>query len=515
MRVLSASIAVSSIILGGWLSGAIAQNVIGTAGLNTTSQEPPLDSGNPPVGVIPQPSIESPGLIVGITLGELYTDNLRLAATGKPKQASWITEIQPFIKWAGSTPRFSGVLNYSMSGYLYAGQSRYNQVAHDLHALGTLTILPQHLFLDGTLSYRQAIINNELPAGSGTFFLTNNRANVAIGTLGPYWTQDLGEAGTMLLRYTVGRVLYNDHGISGQNASLLNGIPDITSKALQFSLTSPEYQTWGWNLGYSDQRIERDFGQDIHYAIVKLGASWQINNSTKLLADVGKENKFLPNGATKKLGAGFWDAGFNWSNTRDNLRLLVGHRFYGHSYELSWNHTAALLSTTVSYVERPTDLNQQLLGQNPGQIVLSPVGISYIPSLRQRQVYLMKRAMGSATYTMPAGSLRVTLYDERRTYLTLDNSQEKVANANIDWLFNIGPFTTLTPTLGWQRYQFQDSQVQNKTYGQLALVHQFNPKDFGSVRLRHDSRNVNSSLIMPGSRGYRVNVVFVQWTHLF
>lgn len=516
MRALSTSIVLSSIILGGWLTGAPAQNVMDAANtLNAPPQEPVPDSEDLQPGVIPQPTIESPGLVTGITLGELYTDNLRLAARNKPKQSSWITEIQPFIKWAGSTPRFSGILNYSMTGYLYAGQSRYNQVAHDLEGHGTFTILPQHFFLDGAVSYRRGIINNELPSGSGTFFLSNNRANVAMGTLGPYWVQDLGKAGTAMLRYTVGRVLYNSHGISGQNAGLLNGIPDITSKALQFSLVSPKDQTWGWNLGYSDQRIEPDFGQGIEYAMAKVGTSWQINNNLQWLADLGKENRFLPNGTVKKLGANFWDTGFAWSNTRDYLKLLVGHRFYGHSYEFAWDHTAALLTTSLGYVERPTDINRQLLGQSPGQIILSPIGVSYIPSLRERRIYLMKRATGSAAYLMPGGSLRVTLYDEKRTYLTLDNRQEKVANANVDWLFNIGPFTTFTPTLGWQRYQFQDGQVQNNTYGQLALVHQFNPKDSGSVRLRHDSRNVDSSLIVTGSRGYRVNVVFVQWTHLF
>lgn len=528
MRALSTSIVLSSVLLGGWLTAAAAQNAMdATSTPNGLAQEPTPDSEDLQPGAVPQPTIDSPGLVTGITLGELYTDNLRLAATNDRKQSSWITQIQPFIKWAGSTPRFSGVLDYTMTGYLYAGQSGYNQVAHDLTGNGIFTILPQHFFLDGTLSYRRGIINNQLPSGSGTFFLSNNRANIAMGTLGPYWIQDLGRVGTAMLRYTVGRVLYNSRGISGQNAGLLNGIPDITSKALQFSLVSPKDQIWGWNLGYSDQRIEPDFGQGIEYAMAKVGISRQISNNLQWLADVGKENRFLPNGTIKKLGANFWDTGFDWSNNRDYLKLLVGHRFYGHSYEFSWNHTAALLTTNLGYVERPTDINQQLLGQSPGQFVFSPGGVSYIPSLRERRIYLMKRAQGSANYLMPSGNLRLTLYDERRTYITLDNRRERVANANVDWLFNIGPFTTFTPTLGWRRYQFQDGQVQRNIFGQLALVHQFNAKDSGSVRLRHDSRNVDtgfvssgsqgldSSFVLPGSHGYRVNVIFVQWTHLF
>lgn len=515
MRALSTSAVLSSIVLGGWLTGATAQsvNVDARNALSSAADEQATGAEDEPVGVIPQPSIDSPGMVLGATLGELYTDNLTLAASGKPKQTSWITEIQPFFKGAWNGPRFSGVLDYTMTGYLYAGQSRSNQLAHDLKARGTFVILPQHFFLDGTALYGREVINNELPAGSGTFFLNNNRANVARGTISPYWIQDLGNVGTMMLRYTLGRIIYNHHGISGQNAGLLNGIPDITSNALQFSVVSPAYQTWGWNLMYSDQRIDPDFGRGIEYAVAKLGTSWQINNETKLLADVGKENRFLLDGTSKKLGASFWDVGFDWSNTRDSLKLLVGHRFYGRSYQFSWTRTAALLTTTMSYVEQPTDLNQQLLGQDPGAIVTSPFGISYIPSLRDHQTYLMKRATASARHIMPRGSLRVVLYDERRTYFLLDNREERVANANIDWLFDIGASTTLTPTFGWQRYQFQDGQIIYNRYAQLALVHQVNPNNFGSLRLRSDSRSVQSGA--PGAPGYRVNVLFLQWTHLF
>ncbi|MGH8283235.1 MAG: TIGR03016 family PEP-CTERM system-associated outer membrane protein [Gammaproteobacteria bacterium] len=468
---------------------------------------------NLPIGTVPQPSIANPGLVTGVTLGELYSDNLTLAAPGKPKQTDFITQIAPFLKYAFSAPRFSGLFDYSLTGYLYRGHSEHNQLSQNLAAQGTLVVLPQHFFLDGTALYGRQIINNELPAGEGTYFLTNNRANVAMGTLSPYWIQDLGNVATMTLRYSHGRVVYNTKGIPAQNDTLLAGIPNVTSNALQFSLVSPKYETWGWNLLYSNQRIEPDFGQGIEFAVAKLGTSLQVSGNTQLLADAGKENKYLPDGTVDKLGASFWDAGFDWSNTLDDFKLLVGHRFYGRSTQLSWIHTAALLTTTVSYVEQPTDINQQLLGQNPGQIITSPVGIPRIPSLTERQIYLMKRAMASATYTMARSTLSVTLYDELRTYFTLNSSQERVANADIAWLFNVGVFTTLTPTFGWQRYQFQDGQISYNTYEQLALVHQFNPDNFGSIKLRHDSSNVEFG--EPGAHGYGVNVIFLTWTRLF
>ncbi len=468
-----------------------------------------------PIGTVRQPTVADPGSVAGITLGELYTDNLRFAPSGEPKQTSWITQIQPFFKSAYSSPRFSGLFDYQLTGYLYPGKSRYNQLTQNLNTQGTLTVLPQHLFVDGTALYGSQVINNQAPSGSGTFFLSNNRANIGVATLSPYWVQDLGNVGTMTLRYSYGRVVYNTKGIRAQDGNVLSGIPNITSNAVQFTLVSPNYETWGWDLGYSDQRIDPDFGRSVEYARAKLGAYLEISNNTRLLADAGKESNFLPDGTVDKLGASFWDAGFAWSNGRTSLKALVGHRFYGRSYEFSGSRTAARLTTTIKYVEQPTDINQQLLGRNPGRVITSPVGLSGFPSLIERRVYLMKRGTASANYEMPTSRLRVTLYDERRTYFLLDNRQERVANANIDWRFNIGALTTLTPTIGWQRYQFQDGQIQYNRYAQLALVHQWNPKNFASLRLRHDSRNVN--FVTPGSvaHGYGVNVIFVQWTHLF
>lgn len=505
----------------------LSSAILASVGAPASAQEvPPATSTTPaaatggqsgdaqvPIGTVRQPTPDDPGWVSGVTLGEFYTDNLKLAAPGSPKQTSWITQVEPFLKAAVSRPRFSGLVDYRLTGYLYASQSHYDQLTQDLKAQSTVALVPQHLFVDGTALYGSEVINNQQVAAPGTFFLTSNRANVARGTISPHWTQDLGKAGTMNLRYSYGRVVYNTRGISGENANTLSGIPDVTSNALQFSLVSPEYETWGWNLNYSDQRIDPDFGRRVEFATGRVGTYVQVSTTTRLLADGGKESKFLPDGTVDKLGASFWEAGISWANGLNKLKLMVGHRFYGHSYQFSWVRTAALLRTTLSYEEQPTDINQQLLGQNPGELALSPIETPSLPSLRERQPYLMKRAAASAQYQMPRGRLRLTLYDERRTYFTLDNRQEKVANANVDWLFDIGAFTTFTPTVGWQRYQFRDGQVRHRTYEQVALVHQFGPENFISMKLRHQSSTVSS--VVPGAHGYGVNVVYLQWTHLF
>lgn len=532
MRRPSARVALSMIVLTGWMTVAGAQD----AGIEPPSPSPTQDEAadsmqNQPLGVIPQPTPASPGLVTGITLGELYTDNLRLAGPGKDKQSSWITEIQPFVKAATGGPRFNGMVDFSLTGYLYTGGSNRHQVAQNLNAQGTLTVLPEHFFIQGDATYGRAVINNEMPSGAGTFFLDNNRANIATASLSPYWIQEFGNVGTAMVRYTHARVVYNTRGITGESSNaptapinldhpgeartVLAGVSNATSDAVQASLVSPEGRNFGWNLGYSGQRIERDRGGPAaRFAMAKAGVYWQMNAQTRLLADAGKENKYLPDGSVETLAAPFWDAGFQWSTARDTIKLLVGHRFYGRSGEFSWTHAAALLRTTVRYVEQPTDLNQQLLSRGSLGIGLPPpTNVNQIPSLSQRRIYLMKRASFSADYEMPRGHLGLMLYDESRRYFTLDNQREKIANASLSWLFELGPYTNLTPTVGWQRYRFLDAHVNYTRYAQLALVHQINVSNFGSLRYRNDSRNTFFGT--PGVHGYRVNVLFLEWTHLF
>src|SRR6185312_14937603 len=119
MRVLSASVVLSSIVLGGWLTGAKAQSLDTPPALNSGGFGSAEGADSVPLGHVPQPSLDSPGMVVGITLGQLYTDNLKLAPDGKKEQAGWITQIQPFFRAATSRPRFSGLVNYTLNGYVY------------------------------------------------------------------------------------------------------------------------------------------------------------------------------------------------------------------------------------------------------------------------------------------------------------------------------------------------------------------------------------------------------------
>lgn len=530
MRTIPASLAMSSIILGGWLTGAHAQTPPPTdtpPEAPTAANQPADDADTTPPGEIPVPTLDVPGLTLGVMAGLNYTDNVRLSATDA--ESSLLAVVQPFVQAAHAGPRFSGTVNYSLTGYLYFTGPANNQVAQSLNANGTLVLVPQHLFLDGSAQYGRQAINNALPSGigggfnpgfgsgpgSGSFFLDNNQTNVATFSLSPYWMQDLGNVGTMTVRYAFGRVVYTDRGIPAESQGSLAGIPNVTSNSGQFSIVSPEGQRWGWNLGYSQQRLSPDFGTSTTFALAQAGTSYELNPSVRLLADIGKETQFLPDGTTEKLGASFWDAGFEWTGDRDHVRATAGHRFFGTSFQFSWSHTAARLTTNVSYTQQPTTYNQQLLGQGGGIIGLPPINLppSNIPSLTEINPYLSKRLTASATYSMPRSTLNAAVYNELRTYFYDDDADERVASANLSWAFFLGPRTSLTPGFWWQRYRFQTGQVNYNRYLNLSLSHQFNEKNFGQAQIYYRNGSVQSGV--PGAHGFNATTIFVNWTHLF
>ncbi len=517
MRMLSVILVLSPFALAGGIAPAMAQDAM--AANPAVVVQPASRQGQVsgaaqlPAGAVAKPTTESPGLVVGIKLGELYTDNVKLAGKGEPKDGRFITVAQPFMQAAYKSKRLTGVLDASLTGYLYAGHSGENQLAQHLNTNGTLTVVPQHLFLDGAASYGREIINNQRPAGGGTFFLGGNRANVATAALSPYWMQELGGFGTMTLRYTEGRIIYNTNGIKGSNRNELSGISDVTTYGLNFSIISPKDRIWGWKLLYSGERVKPDNRESLRFAQAKAELSRRFGLHSRVLVDYGKENRYFPNGEVDTLGSKFWSVGYRWTDPRNDFLLDGGHHFYGRSARLSWTHNASRLTTHVGYKEQPTDLNQQLMGRAAGINLDVPRGVSGIPSLFDRRVYLMKRASASAEYLMPKGNLKLTLYNEKRDFFFSHAGHETVSDAHLAWRFELGPFTTITPTVGWQRYRLTTQQVNYTNYEQIVFVHKIHDGDFISARLRHASRNVNA--IVPGNYGYAVNVIYFSWTHLF
>lgn len=517
MRAKQLSIAVTAIIMGAWLTTAAAQDAGAGAGASN-----PLDSmpawqiqsyGNLPQGVVTQPQPWNPGVVFGVSVGELYTDNLGLSYSGQPRQTDWITVVQPFVRAARSGPRFSGVVNYMLTGYAYADHSDNNRVSQNLDATGRLTLVPQHLFLDGFAKYDHENVDNFVPPGYGTFFINTNRTNVGVGQLSPFWQQDLGAAGLMTLRYSLGRVVY-DGGNDSTSASY--SLPNVTSNGVQFKLTQPLDAKLGWNINYAWQSLSPSFGPDVRLQAATAGVWYRVNQTLRFLGDLGRENNYRADGSAESLGATRWDIGLQWQSPTNAVLLKLGHRFFGPSSEFSWTHTAARLSTVLRYEQRPTDINAELLSQNLGPGTVYPVNINQpYPSLTARGpgLYILRRGSFGLNYELPNSKLSFSAYSETRDYFVPDGGPERVEQANIAWMFQLGARTTLTPSIEWQKFKYTGGLESNPRTEQLVLMHQFTPHDYATFRYRHGAWDYEQ--IAAPTNNLDVNVLYAQWIHLF
>lgn len=517
MRAKQLSIALSAIILGGWLTAAVAQDAGNSADGSTLGDAMPAwqiqSYGNLPPGVVGQPQPWKPGIVAGVSLGELYTSNLWMNYSGQPKTSDWITVVQPFVRAARSGPRFSGVVNYSLTGYAYSGNSAYNTVAQDLDAIGRLTVVPQHLFVDGFAKYDHENLSDFMPPGYGTFYIGTHRVNVGVARLSPYWQQSFGAAGIMTLRYSLGRVVYDRAGDSvGANYAL----PDVTSNGLQFKLEQPRDARLGWSVNYAWQRLDPSFGPDVRFQTATASVWYRVNETLRFLGDLGRENNYRADGTAESLAATLWDVGLQWTSPTNDVTVKLGHRFFGPSSELSWTHTAARLSTVLRYEQRPGDINMELLNQNLGPGTVWPVYMTQqYPNLTARGpgLYILRRGSFNLNYELASSKLSASVYNEIRDYFVPTGGPQRVFDARLAWMFELGSRTTLTPSVEWQKLRYDGGIESNPRSEQIALMRQVTSHDYASLRYRHGGWDYEQ--FMAPTHDFDVNTFYAQWIHLF
>lgn len=436
-----------------------------------------------------------------ITLGEIYTDNLFLKPDNSPdKEHAFITEVEPGFDLNYQAPRLNANVNYTLQGLIYAGRGSENHVYNELDANGTIEAISKTLFFDASTIYDQQIVNPEKPAGSSNIFGVNgNRTNVSATTLSPYLMHDFGSLGVATLRYAYGRAVYSD-----------SQIPDTTSNNLFFSLVrQPQYGDLTYNLSFLDERLNPDVGHDVSFEQASLGLQYQVTGFTQLLANFGAENKFLPDGTVDKLGASFWSAGFRLASALNQFTLLVGHRFYGHSYQMDWRHQGPNLTTDFTYNETPTDFNRLLLNRTRLGLIDTELPEIQLPSLLERRIFIQKRFAATATYAFSASQFRVQLFDERRDFINIGEN-ERVDGGNLNWAFNLDRQDVLTPSYGYARYRFRDGGINYTSRAQLDWTHDLAADMTLDFAVRHELRHTST-----GVDNYTVNTVLAEWTKYF
>lgn len=432
-----------------------------------------------------------------LTLGEIYTDNLFLAPPGTPREDAFITEIEPGFRLNYTAPRLQGNIDYSLQGLLYPGHSDMNHAYNRLNADGTLEAVRDWLYIDGRTIYGHQVVDPEKTGGRSNLFGGGNRASYSATTLSPYLMHDFGSVGVATLRYAYGHASYSQD------------IPATDSNTWSFLLArQPQYGPLTYELFYVDQELNQHRGEDLSFKRARVGLQYHVSTRTALLADAGKENNFRPDGTIDELGATFWDVGASVNTEEDTFKALFGHRFFGTSYDFEWHHDGADFHTDMSYREEPTNYNRLLLGRQPTTLVTAPLPYAKLPSLRNRRLFILKRAAVGMAFDLSDSQIRVRLYDEHRDYIQLDET-DHVLGGRFEWQFALGIRDALVPAYSYRRYEFRDGQIDYYYRSEIQWRHQLSR----SLRLRLALRNErrNSQL----GKSYRVNTAVLELTKYF
>jgi uncharacterized protein (PEP-CTERM system associated) len=103
---------------------------------------------------------------LGVDLSETYTNNAFGLGTGA-NDADYITTVALTLAAHDQTARFTGALQYSLNGLLYADHSSYDGIYNNLTALGSATLIPEHLIVQAQ-AFAAPILINSLGPLSGS-----------------------------------------------------------------------------------------------------------------------------------------------------------------------------------------------------------------------------------------------------------------------------------------------------------------------------------------------------------
>ena len=282
-----------------------------------------------------------------VNLIETYSDNVRLGGSGTD---DFITQINPGITVNGVGNRFNANVNYTTNSLIYAQNSNFSRIRHQLNAIGTAELARDLFFVDGRASISQQNVSLLGPQAIDNVNITGNRANVSVYSISPYLRHRFQDFATTEVRYT-------RNWVSSSANALFNSTGDGVFAGLN---SGSAFRTLGWGVNYSNQMIHfSSSGRTVELERTVGNLRYTITPQFALTATGGYErNSFISIRGSPS--APLWTVGFIWEPTeRTNIAVSGGQRFFGNTYSALARHRTRLTIWDFSYNQNITTFNQQ------------------------------------------------------------------------------------------------------------------------------------------------------------
>jgi hypothetical protein len=423
-----------------------------------------------------------------------WTDNIDLAPPGQETSGE-LWQLLPGLRAGYDSSVEHATLDYQLRALFFSGG--HHDIFHQGSLYSTTQLLPEWLFLDIGGQRTQGSGDPAIPVNLDYLFPANNIANFTAGTLRPgirhvfRWARvdaTFTRGFADQAQVNAPSVRSNEH-----DAAITVATPD--AKNARFT----------WSTSYQRQQVDYDIvGADtFRYEAATAELGWRMTPSLQLLARGGKESDPRSGVDVGGLGSPFWAGGFDWSSgPRDELKLLVGHRFYGTSYEARWRRQTRLFALDANYTEQPASQDALLVQQNLAAplVVFVPGTLAF--TRVSADIFLDRRLYATAALVGRLTDIGVSVESEQRTYLSGAVGSDRERSVTVYLSRRLGALTEgkLLATVG-QVNLLEGSLFEYTTQRYLASISRHLSR-WSSVRLAAEHVQQTGQLLV-----FRANIV--------
>lgn len=320
----------------------------------------------PAVSPAPPPQTPPWTIVPSLSVDGNFTDNARSTPTNR--EADFFTTITPGIFAAGEGPRLRGTFDYSPQLVRHVQATDQDQFNQNLLGNGTLTAVPEQLFLDAQGSMSQAQRSGSRGFGNLSQIPNNQKTDVIAYSASPYARFRLGSAAATEFRYRFSQTIFN-----GNTAPLFSPITGQTVGAISNATqheglaTAKTGDTFGrlqlqGLADYTEYDSEQSSLTSRHTLGVVNG-SYAITRSIAALAGGGYDRLIFPHASALDTVGPTWNVGARFQPNEQQLLSLtygVSEGQHGFNGQMSYAVTAAT-SVFASYSKQISAPQQQIL----------------------------------------------------------------------------------------------------------------------------------------------------------
>lgn len=413
-----------------------------------------------------------------------YSDNIALTVPGD-EESDFISEVNPALDAKLKGNRVKGELTYRMQNLFYAENRDFNKTFHQYNLLGNAELWREKFFLDANSTLSQRNISSQQFV-TGNRNINTNRTDQLTASIRPYFKQALGSHAETLVQYEYGIVDFEDDKVIGTTSdSRLNDV----LVAIASPTKGDEDRLLSWSLRYAYQDIDYDSAEfeDLNFEHAALELVYPVSSELRLIAEGGYEDNDLGGDtfSSSDTKGALWQAGFRWQpNTKTQVEVRLGDRFFGNAGLLRWQQRGLRITTELRYTKDIggyTGFALQDTGSidSPNRFSANALGLT-------ASAFIRKRLDAIASFKTIKSQITLLVFDEERDFGTIDSSTERWTGIRPSWKWRFAPRTTLTTSLKWGR--LKPSGVQRKDYplvGNISLKREIGRRTQANLTYKH------------------------------